>query len=240
MFTDKRVYIDYDSTMFDFASKLEEHINKKYSAGFRMRNIFTYDFNKSLGNMPISELSDVFKGLPKEDIIKEVTEFLTTGTSSYLLGGVRAQDIFNEMSELSLYADSVCLVDKSVLSVFCSRREILPVVNSGIPFSDSTTDILSIKKKRIKELFKSNRYSECYTVGSKPVHGDAFAVIDDDLGYLSRYANAGSNALLLLIDQPYNKFKYNIKYSAFEGKIKRVKDINEALKCVSYKLDNLI
>ncbi len=227
----RRVYFDYDNTMFDFWGRLEKLIQSNISKSFKKELVKTYDFNRTLGNAPLSEVVALFSD--KDSLEVCLNELRETGECPSLLGGVDSKTIISLMGEIELYAESKCLTDNKTLSRVLSGSRLYPVINSGISSVGNVAEQIEVKKSRVAKLFKGIEYSEGYHVGVKPIHADAFAVLDDDLGYLTKYVDAGSDAILLLINHNHNSFEFNPKYAEYRDRIIRVRDINEALTILS-------
>jgi hypothetical protein len=224
--------------MFDFIGKLEEIVQSTISEDFKASNIKTYDFNRSLGLAPLISLRRLFDN--ESAFHEAIGDILVMGEYTEILGGVDSRQLLSLMSDLSLYSESRCLVNKDLLDMTFRKGNLSAVVNGDVINCSNMYDIVKVKSKRVAELFGGISYSEGYHVTGKPIHGDAYIVVDDNLGYLCEYAKANSEAILILINQPYNSYEYNIQYKCFEDRVKRVADINEALKYIGYIHDGIV
>lgn len=193
----KMVVIDLDGTLFDICSVIAERLD------FKVKDIKTYDFNKSLDKGCVG-----CEGIVSlDDKRAEIFSLLESA------------DIFVEAPQVSDFVGSL----KRLLS-----DETVEVVFNSCVSTKNSASIVQAKVDRLNELFSDYSYKVEITIGyTKPVFSDAYVVIDDSLDYLKGYI--GSSVIPCLVDQPYNQLQYNKEYEDVINGCVRVRGVEEVV-----------
>ena len=210
----RNIIIDLDGTFIDTHKRIQKHVNLLYP-DFSMENVHTYDFNKSLKDLP--KLNDYFDEGIIKDILNNNFDTSLKAPRSFILKSLSDESIFKESKPFDKAVENV----KKLMN-----NERFHIVFNSTAYSSK---IASVKYQQLIELYPDEKYTISVSIGEKPLYYNSPIVIEDSLDELDRYLKANIKGDYYLIDKPYNQEIFNPKYSKLFENIKRVKDINEAI-----------
>lgn len=210
----RNIIIDLDGTFIDTHKAIQKYVNLSYP-DFNMENVHTYDFNKSLKDLP--ELNNYFDKETIKDILNNNFDTSLKAPRSFILKSLSDESIFKESKPF----------DKAVENVreLMNNERFYTVFNS----TAYSSKIASVKYQQLIELYPEEKYTISVSIGEKPLYYNSPIVIEDSLDELKRYFEANIKGDYYLIDKPYNQEIFNPNYNKLFKNIKRVKDINEAI-----------
>lgn len=213
----RKIIIDLDGVFIDIHKVIQEHVSSLYPE-FNMKNVYTYDFNKSLKTL--QNLNTFFEESVIDDILSNNFDTSLKAPRNFILKLLSVEKIFEESKPF----------DKSMENI----RDLMNNKDCHVIFNSSaySSKIAGVKYKQLLSMYPNEEYTISISIGEKPIYYDNPIVIEDSLEELTKYYRSNVSGTYFLIDKPYNQEIFNPSYSKVLENIKRVKDINEAISMI--------